>query len=385
MDADPEATPRSRLPLLLGGAVVLAGLIVAAAILLVPDEPPPPPADAPAAAAPAPAPRKPGPAAPAPAPAPKAPSLPLPAPAPKPDTAAADRAFEAAVGTSERLAAAGDAVGALAALRASADPRAAAEAAAFQNRLRAAYNDTVSAAKKLADAGKPAEGAALLEARAKGTLPEIAAKAAEAAGRLRKAAADREAHGATEKSEAARKAFREEQGPTLAAALKARRWPEALALLDAAGADPLRAPLRKELSDERSFLALGAALHDAFVKALQSRLNQETSILLVGNARLLGRLLAIENGRAVVATSGETSLDVPLDQVSPDQVVAWTVGKALAPEDGLTWLKAAVFFFGEGRDDLAALYLATAKEKGAEIDEVERLWREGLTRQALTK
>jgi hypothetical protein len=378
MDAEPAPEPRSKLPLLLGGAVLLAALIVAAALFLAPGEPPAP-VDVPPAPPPPPAPaaRKTAPAAP---PAPAA-AAPLPPSKPAPDRAAADRAWEAAKREADRLAASGDAVGALAALRASPDPRADAEAAAFQNRLRSAFNETVARAEELSKAGKLAEAAALFDARSKGTLPEIAARCTESAAAVRKLAALKAAHEAQEQAEAARKAFRADPGLKLAAALKARRWPEALALLDAAQADPQWAALRKDLSDERSFLALGAAFHEAFAKSLQSRLNQDLTILLLGGVRLQGRLTGLEAGRAVMTTAGETAVDVPLDQVSADQVVAWTIGKGLPPEDGLTWLKAAIFFYGEGRDELAALYLATAKEKGAEIEEVERIWREGLLRQ----
>ena len=41
---------------------------------------------------------------------------------------------------------------------------------------------------------------------------------------------------------------------------------------------------------------------------------------------------------------------------------------------------AALFFFLDGRDDLARSYLATAKEMGADIREPERVFREGLLR-----
>jgi hypothetical protein len=75
----------------------------------------------------------------------------------------------------------------------------------------------------------------------------------------------------------------------------------------------------------------------------------------------------------------EGPLDVPMDQLALDQIAAWALGKS--PE-GAACLDAAMFFFAEGRDDLASTYLATAKEKGADAEAVERTWREGLLRAA---
>lgn len=372
-------SPRAKLALILGGAVVLAAAIVAAALIAAPPEAPPESAPPAPLAAPA-APRKAAPAAP-----PAAPPAFIPAPAAAPKAVPreeADRALEAVKRESERLAAGGDAVAALAALkRAGAD----AEAAAFENRLRAGFNETALRAKDLAAAGKEREAAALFDARSKGTLPGIAARCAEAAAALRAVAERKRTHAAGAELEAARAALRDELKAVLPAELRARRWPEALARIDAAMADPRWKGLKAELSDERSFLALGAAFRDAFVQALQDRLNQDASLLLAGGARARGRLTAVAADRVVLRTAAEDEVDLPFDQISADQVAAWTLDRRLPPEDGLTWLKAAVFFFGEGRDDLAALYLATAREKSAEIDAVERLWREGLLRQLITK
>ena len=373
-------SPRAKLVLVLGGAAVLGAVAVSLALLRPPAEPPPeiaaPIPTSPLPPSPAAA-KKPGaaPAVAAPAILPP-PSAPRPA-APKED----DRALEAAKRESDRLAAAGDPAGALAALK---KAGALAEAAAFENGLRSGFNETALKAKELAAAGKELEAAALLEARAKNTLPEIAARGAAGARRLREIDERRKAHATESERTAARSALLEELKP-VPAELRARRWPETLARLDAAIADPRFRVLKEELSDERSVLALGAAFHEAFLKLLQARLNQDPALMLLGGSRLHGRLASIQKDRAVVKTGADDELDVPFDQISADQVVAWTLGGPLSPEDGLTWLKAAMFFYGEGRDDVAALYLATAKEKSAEIDAVERLWREGLLRRLLTK
>jgi hypothetical protein len=75
-------------------------------------------------------------------------------------------------------------------------------------------------------------------------------------------------------------------------------------------------------------------------------------------------------------------VEAPLDRLHADLLVGWTIGKTLQAEDGVTYVKAALFFFCEGRDDLARLYLATARELNGPVAPAEKMFREGYLRAA---
>ena len=102
---------------------------------------------------------------------------------------------------------------------------------------------------------------------------------------------------------------------------------------------------------------------------------KEATLLFAGGQRLTGRLGAVDGDRATLQTA-DGEIEVPLDQMALDGVLAWT----LAAD---AYLPAAMFCFAEGGDDLASTYLATAREKGVEIAAFESAWREGCLRAAV--
>ncbi|HEX7899365.1 MAG TPA: hypothetical protein VF950_16485, partial [Planctomycetota bacterium] len=252
------------------------------------------------------------------------------------------------------------------------DARVKAEAAAVEveNRDRAAYNDTVAKAREKADRGAYAEAAAFFAALAKGATADVAARCAESEAQLKKAAEEAATAGQAAKREAALKAAREEAAPKALAALRARRYADALKEL--AGEDV-------ELALERAAVERARTFWQAFLAAARAKAGQDVSLLLAGNKRLAGRLEGVPGEKATLR-GPDGALEVPLDQLALDQIAAWTLGKA---PDGPACLDAAMFFYAEGRDDLASTYLATAKEKGADVAETERVWRDGLLRAAL--
>ncbi|MBI3854996.1 MAG: hypothetical protein HY293_04815 [Planctomycetes bacterium] len=82
--------------------------------------------------------------------------------------------------------------------------------------------------------------------------------------------------------------------------------------------------------------------------------------------------------------TGDGTAEAPLDKLHADLLVGWTLGRSLPAEEALSYVKAALFFFCEGRDDLAKLYLATAREMNGRVDEAERVFREGFLRAAMS-
>ena len=287
--------------------------------------------------------------------------------------AAVDREFEevrrraASLGAAEAVAVWRDY-----AARAGADARPKAEAAAVEveNRDRAAYNETVAKARERTDRGAYAEAAALFDALAKGATADVASRCAEAAARLKKAAEEVATAERAAKREAALKTAREEAGPKALAALRARRYADALKELAGEAA---------ELGAERAAVERARAFWQAFLAAARTKAGQDVSLLLAGHKRLAGKLEGVSSEKATLR-SPEGVIEVPLDQLALDQIAAWAIGKA---PDGALCLDAAMFFFAEGRDDLASTYLATAKEKGADVKDVESVWRDGILRAAI--
>ncbi|HXX93219.1 MAG TPA: hypothetical protein VEN81_06265, partial [Planctomycetota bacterium] len=181
--------------------------------------------------------------------------------------------------------------------------------------------------------------------------------------------------------EESRSVFRAGPGSRVLALFRARRYEEALAAFDAAGSDPSSLPLKEELARERSALAQAAAFWESFLRTVRARATQELTIIPASPKapRTIGRLSKIGPDRLAIDT-GESTVEVTFDQIHLDQVVAWSIGKSLPADDPATYSKAALFFFLDGRDDLARRYLATAKELGLDIAEAERVFREGLLR-----
>ena len=250
--------------------------------------------------------------------------------------------------------------------------RADVEIASLENHSRAVFNEAVRAAQALTKEGKVDEAIALFETPAKGGIPEVAARSAAAIADLRKLAEESARVTDAKKSEETRRALREKVAPKVLAAVRARRYEEALRELDAAGNDPA-------VLEERAAVLSASQFWDAFLKAARARTAQETSVLLDGNRRMSGKLTSVTADRITLEGPGG-SAEAPLDKVHSDQVVAWTLGKTLPTSDAATYVKAALFFFCEGNDEVARLYFATALEKGADLAQPERVFRSGFLR-----
>ena len=296
-----------------------------------------------------------------------------------------EREFESARKGASALAAAGHFADAIEAVRAyqKEQPRedlrrrADAEIASLENQSRAAYNEAVREAQQLVKAGKVDEAAALLEIPAKGGIPEVAARGEAALAELRKLGGEARKALETGRTEEARRALREKAAPRMLAAVRARRYEEALRELDPAAPDPA-------VAEERAAIVAASQFWEAFLKAARGRTGQETALLLDGGGRLSGKLISVTTDRITLEGPAGTA-DAPLDKVHADQVVAWTIGKTLPSDDAATCVKAALFFFCEGNDEVARLYLATALEKGADIAPAERVFRSGFLRSASYK
>jgi hypothetical protein len=303
-----------------------------------------------------------------------------------------DREFEGTRRDAQALAAAGHYVDAIEALQSyrSAQTRdllkrrAEVEISALENACRLAYNEASSKARDLAARGNFAAALPLFEAVAEGAIPEVAARCRKSAEELRAAAAARERFEESRKGEDARRAFREEVAPKILALVRARRYDDALRELGAAAAAPANAPIKDDLAAERASLVDASAFWEAFLKALRGRVGQDASLLLVDGRKVSGRIARLQDDKIVVE-GGDAPAEVPLDRLHADLLVGWTLGRTLPAEDGLTYVKAALFFFCEGRDDLARVYLATAKELNGPAEAAEKVFRGGFLRAAAKK
>lgn len=259
--------------------------------------------------------------------------------------------------------------------------RAEAEIAALENASREAFNARVPETEDLAKKGQFEKAAALLEELRKGAIPEVAARCDRAVARLREIGSKARASLDAAKVEEAHRAFREGGAAKVLQLLRARRHDEALKELDQAAAAPALAPAKAAIERERAAVALAASFWEAFLKQLRARTGSEVALLLGSGSRASGKLARVLADR-IVLESGDASSEILLDEIHLDQVVAWTVGKALAADDPATCVRAALFFFGEGRDDLAKLYFATAREMGRADEAAEQVFREGFLRAA---
>jgi hypothetical protein len=302
-----------------------------------------------------------------------------------------DQEFRAAAKDAQTLAAAGHFVDAIDAMRTylkeqtleSLRRRAEREIVSIENASRGAFNALAQRTAAMAKNGEYSQAAALFEILKADAIPEVARRCDGSIGELRETARTAETSAAAEKVEEAHKAFREGAAPKILALLRARRYEEGLKEFDAAAADPAVAPIQADLARERASIADAAAFWEAFVKALRARMNQDVSMTVVGakEVRAAGKLVRLDGDRAALEGTDGTA-EVIFSQIHLDQIVGWTIGKTLAADDASTCIKAAHFFFFEGRDDLARLYLATAKEMGGDIVNAERVFREGFLRAA---
>lgn len=301
-----------------------------------------------------------------------------------------DREFEGTRRDAQSLAAAGhfvDAIETLQAYRATQfrellKRRAEVEISGLENASRLAYNEAASKARDLAVKGEFAAALPLFESVAKGAIPEVATRCRKSIEQLQEAAAQRDRFEQTKKGDDARRSFREEAAPKILALVRTRHYDEALKELSLAAAAPPNAAIRDEIVAERASIVDASAFWEAFLKALRGRVGQEASLLLTDGKKVTGRISRIQDDKVVIE-NGETATETPLDRLHADLLVGWTLGKTLAAEEGLTYVKSALFFFCEGRDDLARLYLATARELNGPTEAAEKFFRGGFLRAAL--
>lgn len=300
-----------------------------------------------------------------------------------------DREFEGARKDAQSLAAGGfyaDAIEALQAYAASQTRdllkrRAEAEIASISNACRIAFNEASTKARELAAKGDYASASATFENLAKSGTSEVAERCRKALAQLQTAGHAAAEYEQLRKADTARRAFREETGPRLLASVRARQYEEALGALSAAAANPAYAGFKDEIVAERASVADASSFWDAFLKALKARSGQDTTLLLADGRRVTGKITRILPDR-VSLEAGEGTVEAPLDKLHADLLVGWTIGRGLPAEDGVSYVKAALFFFCEGRDDLARLYLATARELNGPADAAEKVFREGFLRAA---
>src|SRR5882672_2147306 len=259
--------------------------------------------------------------------------------------------------------------------------RADVEISALENASRLTYNEAAAKARTLADKGDYATAVPVFESVARGAIPEVAERCRKSIGELQQAAAERERFDQSRKGEDVRRAFREETAPKLLALVRARRYEEALKEMSAAAASAPNAAIKDEILAERASVVDASSFWEAFLRALRGRTGQEASLLLVDGKRVSGKISRVQEDR-VVLEPGETAAEAPFDRLHADLLVGWTIGKTLPAEEGLTYVKAALFFFCDGRDDLARLYLATARELNGPADAAEKVFRGGFLRAA---
>jgi hypothetical protein len=296
-----------------------------------------------------------------------------------------DREFESTRKDARALAAAGHFVDALDTIRAFKNSqtrellrrRADVEIGALENGSREAFNAAAAKAKDLAARRDYAAALALVESVAGGAIPEVAARCRSAIDQLRNAVAAQARHDESRKGEEARRAFRRDVAPKLLGLVRARRYEEALQELGSSAA-PL---LKDDVAAERAAIADASSFWESFLKAARARVGQDATVLLADGRRVSGRIARVQPDR-IVLDAADGAADAPLEKLHADLLVGWTLGRTLPAEDPVSYLKAALFFFCEGRDDLAKLYLATARELSGDAAAAEKVFREGFLRAA---
>ena len=199
---------------------------------------------------------------------------------------------------------------------------------------------------------------------------------------LQAAGAAHARHVESRKGEGVRRAFRQDVAPKILGLVRARQYDDALKEFSAASSSAANAALKDEIAAERASVADASSFWEAFLKSLRAKTGQDAVLLLADGKRLSGKIARIQADRVVVET-GDGAAEAPLDKLHPDLLVGWTLGRSLPAEEAVSYVKAALFFFCEGRDDLAKLYLATARELNGRSDEAEKVFREGFLRAAM--
>jgi len=302
-----------------------------------------------------------------------------------------DREFDSTRKDSQSLAAAGHYVDAIDTIqnykstqtREALKRRADLEIGAIQNACRLAFNETSARAKELTAKGDYPGASALFDALGRSAIPEVAAKCKTAMDQLTAAAAAHARHAETRKGEEARRAFRQEVAPRLLGFVRARQYEDALRELSAASGVPANAVLKEEIAAERASVADASSFWEAFLKTVKAKVGQDAVLTLADGKRVIGKISRVQADRIIVDT-GDGPAEAPLEKLHADLLVGWTLGRSLPAEEAVSYVKAALFFFCEGRDDLARLYLATARELNGRSDEAEKVFREGFLRAAMT-
>lgn len=302
-----------------------------------------------------------------------------------------DREFDSTRKDAQTLAAAGHFVDAIEAIQAYRNAqardvlkrRAELEIGAIENASRLAFNESVPRARELTAGGNHAAAAELFESLGRGSIPEVAARCRAAAEQIRTAAAAYARHQESRKGEEARRALREDLAPKILALVRARQFDDALRELTAAAGGAAHPAVKEEIVLERAAVADASSFWEAFLKTLRSRVGQDATLLLSDGKRVTGRISRVLPDR-IVLDSGDGTADAPLDKLHADVLVGWTLGRSLPAQEAVSYLKAALFFFCDGRDDLAKLYLATARELNGSADASEKVFREGYLRAAMS-
>jgi len=297
-----------------------------------------------------------------------------------------DREFDSTRKDAQSLAAAGHYVDAIETIqnyksgqtREALKRRADLEIGAIQSASRLAFNETSARAKELTTKGDYSGASALFDALGRSAIPEVAAKCKTAMDQLTTAAAAHAKHAVLRKGDDARKAFRLEVAPRVLGFVRARQYEEALRELSAASS--ANAVLKDEIAAERASVADASSFWEAFLKTAKAKVGQDAVLTLTDGKRVIGKISRIQADRIVFETGDEA----PLDKLHADLLVGWTLGRSLPAEEAVSYVKAALFFFCEGRDDLARLYLATARELNGRADEAEKVFREGFLRAAMS-
>ena len=307
------------------------------------------------------------------------------------EAAPADRKdkLEEALKEARKLAAAGRPAKALEALKNLASGgargmvrhRAKLEIAAIRNDLHVALNKAVAGAKPLAAAGEYDKAAALFAAVKTRTIPDVAARCDVAIAQLQAAAKEHAKHRQSRETIQAWEAVVATEAPKALKALRERRYGDGLAILQKAAANPAYAPVKQALDDETAAVEEAGQFWKAFEKALKKQVDKEASFLLLDGKRVSGKLARVETARAFFRTAEGFAI-VKKSEFHPDVLVSMTIGRALPSESPQTSMRAALFFTFDGRDDLARLYFATAREDGGKIERFERVFRRGLLRAA---
>lgn len=261
--------------------------------------------------------------------------------------------------------------------------RADAEIEGIENSSRLAYNEAVAKAKSFATGREFPAAISLFEAMGPGAIPEVSARCQSAVLQLRKAQAEHLRYREFRSDEEARRSFREGSASKLLELVRGRRYEEALQELSSAASHPAQARIRAEIVAERALVADASSFWEAFLKAVRSRIGQDALVLLADGRRLPGKVSRIQPDRMILETADGT-VEAPFDQLHADLVVGWTLGRVLPAQDPVSYSKAAMFFFCEGRDELAKLYLATVHELGGAAELEERTFRRGILRSAMT-